>query len=72
MTRKHFNALAAQLRALRPLQLSCDRSSSTYNECIGAIKQWEITCDVLGDFCSAQNPFFNRNKWNEAIKGEQQ
>lgn len=69
MTKKHFIALADVLRELKPVQLSCDKTSSTYQQRIGAIEQWRDTCEALQNFCEKQNPAFDRDKWLNYICG---
>lgn len=58
MTKKHFIALADRIVKSAP----ADRSAyGIYNESV--IKD-------LADFCQAQNPNFNRERWIGYIKGE--
>lgn len=59
MSKKHFIELADCLRDLKP-----QRPSD------GAMLQWKDMIDGLADFCAAQNPRFNRERWLGYIAGE--
>jgi hypothetical protein len=60
MTKKHFIALADKLKSLRNDTVW---NSHTYSQFMAIV-------DGLADFCQAQNPEFNRERWLAYISGE--
>ena len=65
MTKKHFIELANTVRSLDP------RNLGLRGVALGAaLAQWTETRDKLADFCTAQNPAFNRARWLAYIAGE--
>jgi hypothetical protein len=66
MTKKHFIALADVLIALREDAME-DKSTPQIRT--GRLDQWGRIRNALGDFCAAQNPRFNRDRWLGYIAG---
>jgi len=64
MTKKDFIALADAVRTLRPGPLV------SYKKGLEAFDQWLKTIESLADFCTSQNPRFNRERWIGYINGE--
>ena len=60
MTKKHFIALADTLKAERPQDHWCPNKKA----------QWENDCKAIANFCAAQNPNFNRERWLDYIDGK--
>lgn len=56
MTKKHFIALADMIR-----NVNADTSATPFTD-------WQV--GALADFCAAQNPQFNRERWLGYIAGE--
>ena len=72
MSKKDFVALANTMRALQPnmgiLQgLSTPQAHAAKD---GQQTQWKLTVEALADYCSAQNPRFNRRRWLDYIVGK--
>ena len=57
MSKKHFIALADAIR------------EHTYNDTTVSHEFTDGQLEVLGDFCQAQNPNFNRDRWLGYIAG---
>jgi|688.fasta_scaffold37665_4 hypothetical protein len=68
MTKKHFIQLADTIKAQRPCSLQL--SEICNDEARAALKQWEQMRDAIADFCQAQNPYFNRQRWFGYIEGK--
>lgn len=65
MPKKHFIDLADALRLTKPTPpLGNDYSSFVLRK-----KQWLFDVNTLADFCQAQNPNFNRERWLGYIAG---
>lgn len=60
MTKKHFDALAAALRDVRP-----EVSLLNYHA-LPRVDQWRADCEAAADFCARFNPKFNRGRFLEA------
>lgn len=69
MSKKHFIALAQKLRSLRP-EVTAKTGGPNDLYLDGRLAQWEIMRDGLANFCQAQNPNFNRERWMGYIAGE--
>jgi len=59
MTKKHFVALADLIRNQNNFPNTPNREKFT-----------EYQIMILGNFCSSQNPNFNRSRWLAYIAGE--
>lgn len=74
MTKKHFIALADTLKAsLLSIQVDAtlpEYQGSGKRQWQGRLDQWRLTRNMLGDFCLAQNPRFNRELWLNYIAGK--
>ena len=68
MSKKHFIALAETVRASRPGGVG-NPAAEADPHYIGERQQWEWMRDRLADFCAAQNPRFNRERWIGYIEG---
>ena len=60
MTKKHFIALADEIK---------DSNARFETGAVTAILFREEHINVLADFCQAQNPCFNRERWIGYISG---
>lgn len=75
MTKKHFVALANVMRDLRE-ELRLRNSPVPFNGAGPASSRGQAEFDFtimvqhLADFCAAQNPHFNRERWIAYIAGE--
>lgn len=72
MTKTHFIALADAVRKTR-ITLGQARDlnvkfGGAYG--LGALREWESVRDALADFCAAQNPRFDRERWLPYVAGE--
>jgi hypothetical protein len=56
MTKKHFIALADALR--------------DYGQHVSSKPDWEALLHQMADFCTSQNPRFDRARWLGYIEGE--
>lgn len=69
MTKKHFIELADKLKAMKPVREPSDSPYARgFNH--GESRNWCFTVEQLADFCQAQNPRFNRERWLQYINGE--
>jgi hypothetical protein len=68
MTKKHFIQLADTIKSQRPFSLALSEICNA--ESRAAFIQWEQMRDALADFCKAQNPNFNRDRWLDYIAGK--
>lgn len=59
LERRHFNAIAATLRALNPTDGNMD----------GAVWMWERTCQEFADRLAADNERFDTDKFLKACDG---
>ena len=69
MTKKHFIELADIIRRTHPINIGRVRElgPKSYDS---FLIQWEVDRDALADFCAAQNPRFDRQRWLGYIAGE--
>lgn len=65
MTRKHYIAFAAALRATRPNRLLDGASKYTT-----AMRQWFSDRDAIADVLQADNGEFDRERFNRASEGK--
>lgn len=75
MTKKHFIELADCLKKPGMIPAAVERAigqPDISDDTVEAIKQrvLKAIADELADFCNAQNPNFNRQRWLEYIAGE--
>lgn len=68
MTKKHFIKIADMIKAQRPCSLALSEICNA--EARAALVQWEQMRDALADFCQAQNPNFDRQRWIDYIAGK--
>ena len=66
MTKKHFIALADELKDLEPQ----GKDYSNGDEFRGAYNTWKQCCYAIAGFCRSQNSNFNRERWFSYIAGE--
>ena len=64
MTKKHFIALAETIKAHNEGKRRVFGAANAERMCFNAEQQ-----DALVDFCQAQNPNFNRERWLGYIAG---
>ena len=69
MTKKHFIELADYMIRTRPETEGFIAREMQFAQS-ERFKQWEYMCTQLADFCSHQNPQFNRGRWLAYIAGE--
>lgn len=68
MKKQHFIALADVVRGLKP---QGDRRGGHLSDMLNTDhEQWERTKLALADFCQAQSPQFNRQRWLDYIDGK--
>lgn len=70
MSKKDFIALADMMKQTRPMvpfYLGGLEARVRYG---GALHQWGDMRAALADFCAAQNPRFNRERWLAYIAGQ--
>lgn len=60
MTKQNFIALADKLQSSMPSEKNAPE----------LFAHWAIMRDALADFCAAQNPAFNRERWLSYIAGK--
>lgn len=66
MTRKHFEALAAALRSIRP-QVERRADQGAYN--VGCCDQWNSDVSRIATVCEQANDRFDRRKFIQACGG---
>jgi len=74
MTKKHFIALADTIRGTQPHAVphtDPDSRESAHWDDIACAERahWERTVRAVADFCAAQNPRFDRERWVGYING---
>lgn len=68
MTKKHFIALADELRYLRPnMKALTGGPNDSYLE--GRLDQWELTRDSMASWLQSESPRFNRELWLNYVNG---
>lgn len=70
MTKKHFIQLADTIKAQRPNPENAKKGTSIRDFIDGQLTQWEQMRDAIANFCQAQNPNFNRQRWLDYIEGK--
>lgn len=68
MTKKHFNALAAALRASRAPEFLPDTPWRAEDNSI-ADAQWRADVRAMADVCASFNPAFDRDRFIAACYG---
>ena len=68
MTKKHFIALADLIKGYNDPDNICRRSAQLSQARYADFNEAQIS--ALADFCQAQNPQFNRERWLSYIAGE--
>jgi hypothetical protein len=69
MTKKHFIALADAIRNYNDPDNICRRSAQLSDSDGHYFDFTEAQIEALADFCQAQNPDFNRERWLGYIAG---
>jgi len=70
MTRKDFEALAAALAKVRPLEANDTHEPEVITATFWRIHQWGECTLAVADVCESANPLFDRARFIKACEGE--